>query len=85
MTLVQENAAAEQLLKLEASAAPGSYKHPSFGFFLLDGGNTIRLQRFRPETTLSIPLNEARKGHSGSSSATASRGGRPSGSRSPGR
>jgi hypothetical protein len=62
MTLVQEDAAAEQVLKLEASTAPGSYKVPSFGFFLLDGGNTIRLQRFGPESTLSIPLNEARKG-----------------------
>jgi hypothetical protein len=62
MTLVQEDAAAEQVLKLEASAAPGAYKNPSFGFFLLDGGNTIRLQRFGPETTLIIPLNEARKG-----------------------
>jgi len=62
MTIVQEGAAADQILRLEASAAPGSYRNPSFGFFLLDGGNTIRLQRFGPETTLSIPLNEARKG-----------------------
>jgi hypothetical protein len=62
MTLVQESAVAEPLLKVEASAAPGSYRNPSFGFFLLDGGNTIRLQRFGPETTLSIPLGAARKG-----------------------
>ena len=62
MTLVQEDAAAEQMLKLEASAPRGEYRSPSFGFFLLDGGNTIRLQRFGPETTLSIPLHEARKG-----------------------
>jgi hypothetical protein len=62
MTLVQESAVAEPLLKVEASDAPGSYRNPSFGFFLLDGGNTIRLQRFGPETTLSIPLGAARKG-----------------------
>jgi hypothetical protein len=62
MTIVQESASADQILKLEASAPSGSYRNPHFGYFLLDGGNTIRLQRFGPETTLSIPLDEARKG-----------------------
>jgi hypothetical protein len=62
MTIVQEDAAAPRVLKLEASAPASSYRAPRLGFFLVNGSQRTELRDFGPETTLSIPLSDAQKG-----------------------
>jgi hypothetical protein len=62
MTLVQDTAAAEPILRLEASAPAEKYPSARFGFFQIDGGNTIPVQEFGAKTTLDLLLSAARKG-----------------------
>jgi hypothetical protein len=62
MTVMQYGPAADPVLRLELSAPPSKYQAPQFDVLLLDGGQTITLQRFGPATAFELPLAQARRG-----------------------
>jgi hypothetical protein len=63
LSLVHGGTTDDQLLKLEASVAPGAYRSPSFGFSQLHGSSTVvQLRGFGPEPTLILPVLEAHNG-----------------------